>query len=157
MNPIRIIVIFYAICLRTQKIEKRLTDEFTKTEGVSALWSKISDLEKVLDPNYLSNLKLSDSAKSELLVGYAEQLKDLSKPIEELQQLKDYSNHAEFQGLEDHEKRLTNVARSHAHQEQQVAELSQQVHQLLSAYSKIMLQLSAQFIEWGEVTKNKAN
>ncbi len=128
---------------------------FTKKEGVSTLWAKIAALEKVLDPNYLSNITLSDSAKSELLLGYATQLKDLSKPIEELQKLKDYLNVTEFQGLEAQERKLTSVATVHAEQELTVEGLTLQVHQLLSAYSRIMLQLSAQLVEWGEAAKNK--
>lgn len=109
----------------------------------------------MLDPNYLSNITLSNSAKSDLLIGYAAQLKDLSKPIEELQQLKDYLNVTEFQGLDAHEKKLTSVAKVHSEQELQVEALAQQIHQLLSAYNRIMLQLSAQLVEWEEAAKIK--
>ena len=131
-------------------LENKLSTGFSKVADVHTLWSKISALEKVLDPAYISNLKLSDSAKTELLIRYASQLKDLSKPIEELQKLKDYLNLTEFQGLQEHEKKLASVATTHAQQELQIEEISRQVHELLSAYSKIMLQLSAQLVEWGE-------
>lgn len=127
---------------------------FAKKE-VTTLWSKIAALERVLDPNYLSNITLPDSAKSELLIGYAAQLKELSKPIEDLQKLKDYVNVTEFQGLEAHEKKLTSVATAHSQQELKVEALAQQVQQLLSAYSRIILQLSAQLVEWGETEKSK--
>lgn len=118
--------------------------------GVSILWSKIATLDKVLDPKYISNLKLSDSAKSELLLGYASQLQHLSKPIKELQQLKDYLNLTEFQGLDNHEKNLAPIAKVHSEQELQMESISHQVTELMSSYSKLVLQLSAQLVECGE-------
>ncbi len=140
---------------RTQMLENKLAQGFSKVGAVSSLWSKMAALEKALDPTYLSNLKLTDSAKTDLLIGYTAQLTDLSKPIEELQRLKDYLNVTEFQGLEEHEKKLLSVAILHSQQERLVEQLTGQVHQLLSAYSRIMLQLSAQLVEWGEAAKNK--
>ena len=136
-------------------LESKLAQGFSKVGAVSSLWSKMAALERALDPTYLSNLKLTDSAKTDLLIGYTTQLSNLSKPIEELQRLKDYLNVTEFQGLEEHEKKLSTVAILHSQQELLVEQMTQQVHQLLSAYSRIMLQLSAQLVEWGEAAKNK--
>lgn len=135
-----------------QVLNDKLVSVFGKLGqgNVATLWSKITALEKALNPDYLSNLKLSDSAKSELLIGYASQLKDLSKPIEELQQLKDYLNLTEFQGLEGHENKLASIANVHAKQELQMEEMSRQIHELMSGYSRVMLQLSAQLVECGE-------
>jgi len=133
-----------------QTLNDKLKTGFIKYPDVYSLWASLATLEKVLEPNYITNLKLPDTAKRDLLIGYASQLKDLGKAIEDLQKLKGYVNITEFQGLEDHEKRLSTVAVKHAEQELQIEEASRQVHELLSAYSKITLQLSAQLVEWND-------
>ena len=68
----------------------------------------------------------------------------------QVHQLKDYINSTECQGLETHEKQLAKVAATHLEQEATVAALTQQTHSLMENYRKIMLQLSAQCVQWDE-------
>ena len=112
------------------------------------LWAKINTLEKLLRPEYSSQIKLTEDSKSELLLSYSTQLKSFSKHIEELKHLKDYLNSTEFQGLDSHEKKLATIAGVHAQQEVQLEEISKQVHDLMQTYSRVVLQLSAQCVEW---------
>ena len=70
--------------------------------------------------------------------------------MEELQQLKDYINTTEFQGLDSHEKKLAAIANVHCHHEQKIEEISHQARELLKVYNQIILQLSAQCVEWEE-------
>lgn len=124
--------------------------------NVHALWNKIDSLELVLHPNFLQNATPAGaaqcSAKEDLLVGYVKQLEMVTNvaQVEELQQLKDYVNTTEFQGLESHEKQLAGVVGRHAEQERTVEELAGKVQALLKTYYQIMLQLSAQCVAWDE-------
>lgn len=94
--------------------------------------------------------QLSESAKEDLLIGYVGQVKAVSDQVQELQQLKDYVNTTEFQGLDAHEKKLALVADTHSQQEQEVEGISRQAQELMKAYNQIMLQLSAQCVQWRE-------
>ena len=68
----------------------------------------------------------------------------------QVHQLKDYINSTECQGLETHEKKLATVSATHLEQEARVAELTQQTHALMDGYRRVMLQLSAQCVQWDE-------
>lgn len=124
---------------------------FSKSGQADAtkLWAMIDTLEKLLSPDFSNKLKLTEDSKSELLLNYTSQLETFSKDIEELKHLKDYLNTTEFQGLDSHEKKLAAIARVHAQQEVELEELSKKVHDLMQTYSRVMLQLSAQCVEWG--------
>ena len=117
---------------------------------VYTLWNKITTLERLLDPAFQKNSAVTQSAREDLLLGYSAQLEAASGQVEELHQLKDYVNTTEFQGLDAHEKTLASVASVHSQQEQAVQDISQQAQELMKAYSQIMLQLSAQRVEWAE-------
>ena len=73
----------------------------------------------------------------------------------QVHQLKDYVNSTECQGLETHEKKLASVAATHLEQEVGVAKLTQQTHALMEDYRKLMLQLSAQCIQWDEALRQR--
>ncbi len=118
--------------------------------SVAEVWGKANSLEKLLNPEYASYLRLTEDSKSELLLGYLAQLEPLASQVEEIQRLKDYVNRTEFQGLEGHERRLAAVAGTHTQQEAAVEALSRQLMGLMEGYQKIMLQLSAQCVEWDE-------
>lgn len=137
----------------SQNCEKKLEDSLHSSQqsSIHTLWNASSRLERLLDPAFVKNAQAaSQSAKEDLLVGYTEQLKLMSGKAEELQQLKDYINSTEFQGLDSHESQLAVVANKHGQREREVEELSQQTQELVKAYSQLMLQLSAQCVEWGE-------
>lgn len=119
-------------------------------EGVSEVWKKVDTLERLLSPEYASYLKLTEDSKSELLHGYLAQLEPLAGQLEEIQRLKDYVNTSEYQGLDSHERRLATVANKHTQQEMAVEALSRQLMELMDGYQRMMLQLSAQFVEWDE-------
>ncbi len=119
-------------------------------ESVAEVWRKVDTLEKLMTSEYASYLKLTEDSKSELLFGYTAQLEPLAERLEEIQKLKDYVNTTEFQGLEGHEKRLAAVANTHTQQEMAVEVLSRQLTNLMEGYQRIMLQLSAQCVEWDE-------
>lgn len=119
-------------------------------EKATAIWSKISSLEKLLAPGYINSLKVSEEEKRELFLGYANQLKPFCEQVEDVQKLKDYLNATEFQGLDDLEKKLAAIARTHTQEEQAMEEVGRQIKELLETYQKIMLQLSAQCVSWGE-------
>lgn len=106
-----------------------------------------------MDPNFVKNIRTGaavPSAREDLLVSYVDQVKALGEQVEELQQLKDYVNTTEFQGLEAHEKRLATVANIHSQQEQKLEQMTEEAQRLVKVYNEIMLQLSAQCMEWGE-------
>ena len=68
----------------------------------------------------------------------------------QVHQLKDYINSTECQGLEGHERNLSRLAAVHVEQEARVAEITRQSHDLMEGYRKLMLQLSAQYVQWDE-------
>lgn len=106
-------------------------------------------LEKFLDPAYnKSTSRLTQDAKEDLLLGYTGKVEAVSRQVDQLQSLKDYVNTTEFQGLDAHERKLAAVAHTHGQQEQAVEEASCQARELMKTYNQIMLQLSAQCIEW---------
>ena len=107
-------------------------------------------MEKLLAPGYINSLKVSEEEKRELFLGYANQLKPFCEQVEDVQKLKDYLNATEFQGLDDLEKKLAAIARTHTQEEQAMEEVGRQIKELLETYQKIMLQLSAQCVAWGE-------
>ena len=118
---------------------------------VHAVWSQVPELEKVLDPNYATAFKLNDSAKQELLLCYADQLQKYQQDIEDLLFLKDSLNSSSFQGLGAEEKTLSKIASGHIQQETEVAELTSHVHKFIDSYTKFLLQLSAQCVQWDEI------
>ena len=67
-----------------------------------------------------------------------------------MHQLKDYINSTECQGLEGHERNLARVAAKHLELEALVADLTRQSQALMEGYRKLMLQLSAQCVQWDE-------
>ena len=93
---------------------------------------------------------MSEEEKRELFLGYARQLKPFAEQVEDIQKLKDYLNATEFQGLDDLEKKLASVAKTHTRDQQVVEEVGEQVKGLLETYQKIMLEASAQCVAWGE-------
>ena len=119
-------------------------------EKATEIWRKINALEKLLAPGYVSSLKVTEDEKRELFLGYANQLKPFCDQVDDIQKLKDYLNVTEFQGLDDLEKKLAAIARTHVQEEQTVEEVGRQTKRLLETYQKIMLQLSAQCVAWGE-------
>ena len=95
-------------------------------------------------------MKVSEEEKRELFLGYARQLKPFCEQVEDIHKLKDYLNATEFQGLDDLEKKLASVAKAHTQDQQVIEETGEQVKQLLVTYQKMMLELSAQCVAWGE-------
>ena len=75
----------------------------------------------------------------------------LHSPVDEIQSHKDYLNTTEFQGLDNHEKKLAAATRLHTQQEVQVETLSTQIRDLTHTYHRMILQLSAQCVEWNEM------
>ena len=70
-------------------VQKKL-DGLAKVGGsVAQAWQKIESLEELLNPELTDYLKLSEDAKAELLLSYAEQLKPLSGKGELLSIVKD--------------------------------------------------------------------
>ena len=137
--------------LTQQSCQEKLEGSLDSTHQASihTLWNKIHTLEHLLDPAFVKT-QASQEAKEDLLVGYVAQLQAVTGKLEELQQLKDYVNTTEFQGLDMHEKKLAGVANVHSQQELVVEDISRQTQGLLKAYSDIILQLSAQCVTWGE-------
>ena len=131
-----------------EKVESSLGSGDKAT--IHALWTKIKTLEQVLDPNFIKTTQMTQSSKEDLLLGYTGQIKAVSQQVEELQQLKDYVNTTEFQGLDSQEKQLNGIANMHNQQELKIEEIFQQAQKLVKAYNQIILQLSAQCVEWGE-------
>ncbi len=125
---------------------------FTKAgyDKATGIWRKIDTLEKFLTPGYISSLKVTEDERRELFLGYANQLKPFCEQVDDLQKLKDYLNVTEFQGLDDLEKKLAAIARTHIQEEQSVEDVGRQTKELLETYQKIILQLSAQCVAWGE-------
>ena len=119
-------------------------------EKTTEIWRQIDTLEKLLAPGYINSLKVTEDEKRELFLGYANQLKPFCEQVDDLQKLKDYVNVTEFQGLDDLEKKLAAIARTHIQEEQTVEEVGVQTKKLLETYQKVMLQLSAQCVAWGE-------
>lgn len=123
-----------------------------KTGGsVGEAWAKLDTLERLLSPEYESHARLSADSKAELLVGYSKKLAPLCSRADEIHQLKDYLNATEFQGLENLERRLANVARRHGEQEREVEGVSEEVRELLALYQRTVMQMSAQCVEWSEL------
>lgn len=104
----------------------------------------------MLDPDFGKATPPSQAAIEDLLVSYVDKLKVVNEKVEELQQLKDYINSTEFQGLVRHEKRLAEVAGVHSQQEQAVGDISHQAQRLVKMYGEVILQLSAQCVTWEE-------
>ena len=73
----------------------------------------------------------------------------------QVHQLKDYINSTECQGLETQEKKLAAVAATHLEQEASMAELTRRTHALMEGYRRIMLQLSAQCVQWDEAVRER--
>ena len=119
-------------------------------EKATEIWRKIDTLEKFLAPGYINSLKVTEDEKRELFLGYANQLKPFCDQVDDVQKLKDYLNVTEFQGLDDLEKKLADVAWTHIQEEQTAEEVGRETKKLLETYQKIMLQLSAQCVAWGE-------
>ena len=119
---------------------------------IHTLWNKIDQLEKMLDPNFgkNNNTPASEAAVEDLLVGYMDKLKVAYEKMDELQQLKDYINSTEFQGLVRHEKTLAGVAGVHSQQEQEVGDISYQAQRLVKLYGQVTMQLSTQCVTWEE-------
>ena len=138
-----------------RELERKLDVLASREKGGHAkeVWRKIDQLEKMLAPQYSQRLKLTEDAKKELLVGQVSQLQQFSEKMEEVRHLKDYINSTECQGLESHEKNLARVAASHAEQDTTVQELTQQTGTLMEAYRRLVLQLSAQCVEWDELLR----
>ena len=135
------------------KVEEKLEGLTRAKAGgnVGEAWAKIDTLERLLSPDYERHARLSPDSRSELLVGYAKKLAPISDEVEAVQQLKDYLNTTEFQGLESHERKLAVVAGRHGAQEREVERVSGEVKSLLESYQQIVLQLSAQCVEWDEL------
>ena len=114
-------------------------------------------LEQILKPNFLEETRSSQRAEENLLICYADQLGSVapSSQVEELQQLKDYVNSTEFQGLENHEKKLNKVTGRQGEQERELEKLTEEVQDLMKNYYQIMLQLSAQCVIWQEELSDK--
>lgn len=125
------------------------------------LWNKVDNLERILHPDFFLNASSSESsrdrAKENLLICYAQQLEsDMpTSQVEEIQQLKDYVNSTEFQGLENYEKKLSQVVGRQGEQERELEKLTEDVQGLLKTYYQIMLQLSAQCVVWREELERK--
>lgn len=137
--------------LHLLKTIDRKLKALAEPEIVHTVWSQVPELEKVLDPNYATAFKLNDSAKQELLLCYAEQLQKYQQDIEDLLFLKDSLNSSSFQGLGAEEKTLSKIASGHIQQEEEVAELTSHVHKFIDSYTKFLLQLSAQCVQWDEI------
>lgn len=125
--------------------------ESVKGNYVQLVWNKIPDLERILDPSYLRSLNLNAPAKEELLLYYAEQLQKYQNDIDDLQDLKDSVNVSSFQGTESTQRELSLLAANHIRQEEEVEDLTSRVHRFIDQYSKLILALSAQCVEWDEI------
>ena len=118
--------------------------------SVETAWRNITELERVLRPEYAIQLATPASSKAELVLAQAERLKPLCAKAEELLKLKDYLQVTEFQGLGGQEKRLCSLAHTHSQQEGEVERLSHAVLDAMHTYQHVTLQLSAKCIEWNE-------
>ncbi|CAI8051685.1 Dynactin subunit 3 [Geodia barretti] len=143
-----------ALTRRVDALEKKLLSQ-DGALPVIPLTTAVRELGRKLDTlagreKGEESLKMTEGAKVELLCGEVEQLRKFTDRMEEVHQLKDYINSTECQGLETHEKKLATVSATHLEQEARVAELTQQTHTLMDGYRRVMLQLSAQCVQWDE-------
>lgn len=116
-------------------------------DPVSSTWREIGSLEKLVDPEYLKSKRLAEGSK-ELLFGYVDRLSQHQEQVEELKILRSYLNSKAFQDMDQIDKKLSPIALAHIKQEGEVDTLTSQTQMFLDTYSKLLLQLSDQCIQW---------
>ena len=130
-------------------IEKRLRTLGSKHSAVPRVWESIPELEKILSPEYVKALTLTEEGKEELLLCSVEQLEEVQDRVEELQSLKDCVNSSAFRGLEQYGK-LSAIAAGHVKQEAEVQALTKDIGSFVDLYTNMLLQMSAKCVEWEE-------
>lgn len=131
-------------------VEKRMRTLGSKHEAVPRVWESLPELEKLLSPEYVKALMLTEEGKEELLLCGVEQLEEVQDRVEELQSLKDCTNSSTFRGLEQHEKKLSTIAAGHVRQEAEVKTLTKDISSFVHLYTSMLLQMSAKCVEWEE-------
>ena len=131
-------------------VEKRMRTLSSKHQAVPRVWESIPELEKILSPEYVKALTMTEEGKEELLLCSVEQFEEVQDQVEELQSLKDCVNSSAFRGLEQYEKKLSAVAAGHVKQEAEVETLTKDVGSFVHLYTSLFLQMSAKCVEWEE-------
>ena len=131
-------------------IEKRMKTLGSKDPAVPRVWESIPELEKVLSPEYVKALTITEEGKEELLLCGVEQLEEVQDRVEELQSMKNCLNSSAFRGLEQYEKKLSTIAAGHVKQEAEVETLTKDIDSFVHLYTSLLLQMSAKCVEWEE-------
>ena len=117
---------------------------------VKEVWKRRDELEKFLQPDFMNSIKLDEKAKEELLLCFAEQLAKIQEQAEEIEGLKDFVNSPSFRGLEKESKDISSLAQAHVAQDEKVKFLTKQVQSFLESYTKLLLKLSQQCVDWDD-------
>ncbi|XP_065647236.1 uncharacterized protein LOC101234411 isoform X4 [Hydra vulgaris] len=65
---------------------------------VTLLWKKLPQLQEFLDTEFIKKIKLTDEVKTSLILANEENIRNLSKNLEELKKLQNVVNHPSLKG-----------------------------------------------------------
>jgi len=138
-------------------LERRVA-ELGSRENIKNTWAEIKELDTLLSPEYVQRLGTSDEVKTAVVLHRAEEIGEVSSQLAQVNELKDYINLKNVQGIEGLESKVIAQSQLHIFQQSSVAELSKEVADLVANYNTIVEGLSQKFLEMDKLlTKLEAD
>lgn len=114
---------------------------------IKDIWGHCNKLEEYLQCN---SAKLDQKAKEEIILIYTEQLVKIQDQLEDIAILKESINAPSFRGLDNESQQVSTMSRKHVSHEQELESLANQIQAFVSSYTKILLKLSQEGVEWND-------
>ncbi|XP_065647234.1 uncharacterized protein LOC101234411 isoform X2 [Hydra vulgaris] len=118
---------------------------------VTLLWKKLPQLQEFLDTEFIKKIKLTDEVKTSLILANEENIRNLSKNLEELKKLQNVVNHPSLKDIPIYSEKLLPLMQIQVDQEAELKDFCARLEQLLVSYNTIINTLSKQFILWNNM------
>lgn len=117
---------------------------------IKEVWVHTSKIEECLQYSGSARARLDLKAKEELVLTYTDQLVKIQHQLEDIETLKESINAPAFRGLDKENQQVAELSKKHVSYEQELESLANQIQAFVSSYTKVLLKLSQEGVEWND-------
>ncbi|XP_046845416.1 dynactin subunit 3-like [Xenia sp. Carnegie-2017] len=133
------------------KVQQDLNKIATRYSKLGLLWKRLNELQEYLTPEFLEKLKLTDDAKTDIILADEKNLLDAAKQLEILDKLKNVPSEATFKDIPEWSEKLQPLIQVNLQQLEDLNTLDEEICNLTTTYNKIIVDLSNQFKQWENI------
>ncbi|KAL5004092.1 hypothetical protein ScPMuIL_017548 [Solemya velum] len=129
----------------------KLVSAVSDKSNVKAAYQKLPELMKILDPAYSETLTLSSPAIVDLILTDENFIEEQAARLEVIEKLQNSVDSEHMRAVPKYENQFQKMSQIHLKQQDQTAELTAEIQDLMAAYNSTITLLSKQFLQWDEI------